>query len=123
MKVNEMLWYSAENQAETWFKAKNYDCYRAPTGNPSWDMQVDGKLINVKFARGKRRNHDELEFFIHTDKRPCLADYYLLMFGNDWQSKDNFNMYLVPDYRLDSQSQLTFRRNTPPEWLMQYQLK
>ncbi|AUV71133.1 hypothetical protein [Lactiplantibacillus plantarum] len=122
MKINKMLWFNAENQAETWFKAKGYDCYRAPIGHPGWDIEVDGKSVNVKFARGKKRDHNELEFFLHNEQRPCFTDYYLIMFGDSWDSKRNFNMYLVPSYRLKGQSQLTVHRNNVAVWLEQYKI-
>lgn len=112
----------AENQAEAWFRAKGNTCYRASVGNPDWDLKVNDDLINVKFSRGKKRNHNELEFFLHTMDRPCFTDYYLLMHGNYWNSKGDFNMYLIPAAFVEGQSQITTYRPNISPWIRQFQI-
>ncbi|MBS0955637.1 hypothetical protein [Lactiplantibacillus plantarum] len=122
MKISKMMWYVAEGQAQMWFIAHGYNCKRAPVGHKDWDLDIEGAHVNVKFANGKKRNHDELQFFLRKHGNPCLTDYYLLTFSAKYNGKKIMDMYLVPRAIFENKHQKTLYRGKLPKWLARYKL-
>ncbi len=93
-------WYLAEQHAKDLFTKAGYLTQHMPNNNPVFDLKIGQKTVDVKFAAGKKRRPNELEFRLNLRKKRISylpsADFYLLSYCQSTHLGEEWHYFLLP---------------------------